>query len=320
MSHPLAVRSKEWTLADMPSQIGRVALVTGANSGLGLETSIGLAKAGATLVMACRNPAKADAALTQIRRMAPQASIDVMALDLADLASIRLFAAAFKTRYPRLDLLCNNAGVMALPYQKTRDGFEMQIGTNHLGPFALTALLLEALAAAPAARIVTVASVAHRATKGLDLDDLQWERSPYSRSEGYARSKLANLLFTFELNRRLKANHSSILALAAHPGYSATNIGGGAAGHNWFKQMAFRIGNWLLAQPADMGALPTLYAATMPDVQGGDYFGPSGWFEFRGSPVRVYGKPSAYDAKTAQRLWTISESLTQTQFLTEHTA
>lgn len=307
--------STHWTAANIPSQQDRIALVTGANSGLGLETTLGLARAGATLIMACRNPAKAQTALDQIRQQAPQVRIEALALDLADLASVRRFAEDFRSRYPRLDLLCNNAGVMALPFQKTRDGFEMQIGTNHLGPFVLTGLLLESLNASPAGRIVNVASVAHKATRGLNLNDLNWEHESYSKGEAYARSKLANLLFTFELNRRLRQHNSRITVAATHPGYAATNIGDGATAGNWLKAWAMKIGNALIAQPAPMGALPSLYAATMPDVASGDYYGPNGWFEFRGHPTQVTSKPTARDPQAAAALWTLSEELTGTRFL-----
>ena len=305
----------KWTAKDITPQTGKIAVVTGANSGLGLETTVGLAAAGATVVMACRNPSKAQAALDEVRRRAPQATLDVMALDLADLASIRRFASKFSAKYPRLDILCNNAGVMALPFQKTRDGFEMQIGTNHLGAFALTGLLMNSLEAAPAARIVNVASVAHKTTKGLDLDNLNWERGPYKKGDAYSKSKLANLLFTFELNRRLHQAGSNIVAAAAHPGYSSTNIGDGATRGNPLKALAMWLGNVLFAQSAAKGALPTLYAATMPDVQGGDYYGPHGFLEFFGHPVKTNGRPTARDPVVAAALWVLSEKLTDTRYL-----
>lgn len=307
--------AKKWTVQDIPSQVGKIALVTGANSGLGLETTVGLASAGATVIMACRNPAKAENALAEVRRRAPNAQVDVMQLDLADLSSVRRFASDFSAKYPRLDILCNNAGVMALPFQKTRDGFEMQIGTNHLGPFVLTGLLLDSLRAAPAARIVSVASVAHKTTKGLDLENLNWERGPYKKGDAYGKSKLANLLFTFELDQRLRKVNFPILAAAAHPGYSATSIGDGATQGSFFASLAMRLGNFLFAQSASKGALPTLYAATMPDVQSGDYIGPHGFLEFAGYPVKVGRRPTARDAQTAAALWALSETLTDTRYL-----
>jgi len=307
--------SNVWTVRDMPSLAGKIAVVTGASSGLGLETSAGLAIGGASVVMACRNPGKAQAALDEVRRRAPQASVEVMPLDLADLASIREFAAAFAKSYPRLDILCNNAGVMALPLQKTRDGFEMQIGTNHLGHFALTGLLLDALRAAPAARVVTVASVAHKTTPRLEVEDLNWERRPYRKGEAYAKSKLANLLYNFELGRRLEQTRAPITAVAAHPGYSDTNIVGGATEGSAFKRALARLGGKLIAQPAALGALPTLYAATMPTVGSGDYIGPDGPLEFRGYPKKVDCRPAARDPHTAARLWAVSEQLTGIRYL-----
>lgn len=306
--------SNRWTAKDIPPQTGKLALVTGANSGLGLETTAALATAGATVIMACRNPAKAQAALQHVLSRAPQAQVEVMQLDLADLSSIRRFAREMTLRYPRLDILCNNAGVMALPFQKTRDGFEMQIGTNHLGTFALTGLLMKVLNAAPSARIVTVASVAHKTTRGLDLDNLNWERGPYKKGDAYGKSKLANLLFTYELNRRLREQGSAVIAVAAHPGYSATNIGDGAAQGSYLKALAFRLGNFLFAQSAEKGALPTLYAATMPDVQGGDYIGPHGFLEFSGYPVKVSCRPTARDPQVSAGLWALSERLTDTKY------
>ncbi|MGH8461287.1 MAG: oxidoreductase [Stenotrophobium sp.] len=306
----------QWSTDNIPPQAGKMAIVTGANSGLGLETVAGLAGAGATVIMACRNPAKAQSALAEIRRRVPAAKAELMPLDLSDLASVHQFAQDYSRRFPRLDILCNNAGVMALPYQQTRDGFEMQIGTNHLGHFALTGLLLERLQAAPAARVVTVASIAHRGTRGLNLDDLHWQRESYKKNEGYARSKLANLLFSFELSRRLQAAHSTILAAAAHPGYAATNIVGAASEGSAIKRLLVNIGNAVLAQPASMGALPTLYAATMPDVSSGDYYGPSGLFEFRGYPKKVGSKHTAQDTAAAAKLWSLSEQMTGVRYLT----
>lgn len=305
----------QWLASDMPSLQGKISIVTGANSGLGLETTLGLAAAGATVVMACRNPAKAEPALAQLLQKLPQAQLQLMTLDLSDLASVRQFAAACAQRFSHIDLLCNNAGVMALPYQLTRDGFEMQIGTNHFGHFALTGLLLPQLKAAPAARIVTVASVAHRGTKGFDLDDPNWQRKPYRKNEAYARSKLANLLFTFELSRRLKASGSTVLAVAAHPGYSATGIVDAATAGSSIKRFLAQLGNALIAQPADRGALPTLYAASMADMQSGEYIGPHGLLQFRGWPTRVNSSAAARDIDAARGLWALSEQLTDVRYL-----
>ncbi|MFP5305026.1 MAG: oxidoreductase, partial [Gammaproteobacteria bacterium] len=281
--------AEKWTAADIPPQHGRRFVVTGANSGLGLDTCIALAAAGATVIMACRNPEKAAAAAAELRRRVPSAQPEPMALDLADLASVRSFAAELSARYDRLDVLINNAGVMAIPLQRTRDGFEMQIGTNHFGHFALTGLLFGLLQATAGARIVNVASLAHRWTRGLDLGDPGFERRRYNKWDAYGKSKLANLLFTFELDRRLRAAHSGVAAVAAHPGYAATNLQfvgpeqeGSALG-----RALMRFGNALFAQPASMGALPTLYAATAADVHGGDFIGPGGWQQMRGYPRKV---------------------------------
>ncbi|MDP3859098.1 MAG: oxidoreductase [Stagnimonas sp.] len=305
----------KWTLAQLPSLRGKTAIVTGANSGLGLETAVGLAAAGAQVVMACRSPERSAPALAELRRRVPGAEAELMTLDLGSLASVQAFATAFGAR--PLDLLVNNAGVMALPFQKTRDGFELQIGTNHLGHFALTGQLLPRLLATPAARVVTVASVAHRATKALDVEDLNWERRPYSKSDAYAKSKLANLLFMLELDRRLRLAGHGLISVGAHPGYSSTNIGlaGGEAPRHPLEKLAIRIGNALFAQSAARGALPTLRAAADPEVQGGEYYGPRGLFQFAGAPVRVNYHPRAGDPELARRLWARSEQLTGVHYL-----
>ncbi|TXI09858.1 MAG: SDR family NAD(P)-dependent oxidoreductase [Rhizobium sp.] len=307
----------KWTKQDIPSLKGKTAIVTGANSGLGLETSAELARAGATVIMACRDPRRAEGALAEVRSRAPKAKVSTMALDLADLKSIRAFAAAFKRKHKKLHILCNNAGVMHLPYQKTRDGFEMQMGTNHLGHFALTGLLFDLLDATPGARIVSVASVAHLFTRGLNLNDINWERRPYNKADAYGKSKLANLMFHYELTRRLKNAGSRAMSVAAHPGYSATNIGFGSKEKTpRLKRLAMNVGNRLIAQPAHMGALPTLYAATVQHVQPGDYIGPDGWFmQFRGYPKNVAARPAARDPRQAAALWALSEELTGVKFL-----
>jgi NAD(P)-dependent dehydrogenase (short-subunit alcohol dehydrogenase family) len=307
----------KWTAADMPSLKDKVAIVTGANSGLGLHTTIGLAKAGATVVMACRDAAKAATALAQVKDEAPGARVEVMPLDLADLASVRKFAAEFTARYPHLDLLCNNAGVMAVPYAKTKDGFEMQVGVNHFGHFALTGLLLDKLKATPGARVVNVASMAHKWTRGMDLDDPFFEHKPYKRWDAYGKSKLANLLFTFELDRRLKKAGVGVLAAAAHPGYSATNLGfvGPQLENSAVGKLGMQIGNALFAQPAAMGALPTLYAASMPEVAGGDYIGPDGLQQMRGYPTKVGCRKLAQDQDLQGKWWALSEKLTGVRYL-----
>lgn len=307
----------KWTTKDLPALEGRIAVVTGANSGLGLETAAGLAAAGATTVLACRDAAKAEAARQDLLRRLPGARLETLALDLADLSSVRACAAELAARHPHLDLLCNNAGVMALPLRRTREGFEMQVGTNHLGHFALTGLLLPLLAAAPAARVVSLGSLAHRAGAGLDLDDLNWQRRPYNRNQAYAHSKLANLLFHYELDRRLRAAGSKVAAVAAHPGYTSTNIGfaGPAMENSAWKAWVMRLGNAVLAQTSAQGALPTLRAAAAPDAQGGDYFGPDGLFQLRGFPVKVRSKAFARDPQAGRKLWELSQQLTGVSYL-----
>jgi NAD(P)-dependent dehydrogenase (short-subunit alcohol dehydrogenase family) len=306
-----------WTAADIPSQAGRIAVVTGANSGLGLETAAGLAGAGATVVMACRSRDKAQAALAELQARAPKAVLEVLSLDLADLDSVRAFAKAFAATYPRLDILCNNAGVMAVPLSRTRQGFEMQIGTNHLGHYALTGLLLDRLAAAPAARVVNLASLAHRWTPGLDLDDLNWERKTYRKWDAYGKSKLANLLFTFELDRRLRASGAAIIAAAAHPGYASTNLQfvGPQQENSALGRVAMQFSNAVFGQSAAKGALPALYACTAAEVSGSDYFGPDGFQQMHGHPRKVGCRAAARDPARAGRLWELSGQLTGVKYL-----
>jgi len=296
-----------WTAADMPDQSGRVAVVTGANSGLGLVTARELARVGATVVMACRSTARGDEAATSIHSAVPGAALEVEALDLADLESVRSFAGRMGEAHGRLDLLINNAGIMAAPRRLTKDGFESQIGTNHLGHFALTGLLLGGLERAAAPRVVTLSSQLHRRGT-MNFDDLQGERS-YSRWGAYGQTKLANLMFCFELQRRAVEAGSPLLSLAAHPGYSATNLQF-AAPDRFYEKAYMWIGNRLFAQSADMGALPTLYAATVPDLPGGTYIGPDGRGEQRGYPNVVSAARKAYEKSDWRRLWEISEELT----------
>ncbi|MGB1013096.1 MAG: oxidoreductase [Nannocystaceae bacterium] len=303
-----------WNLDNLPDLTGKVAVITGANSGLGLETTRGLARTGATIVMACRTEAKAHGARDAVLADVPKAVLEFMPLDLASLASIRSFAEAFASKYDQLDLLCNNAGVMALPRSLTADGFEMQIGTNHLGHFALTGLLLDRLKAAEGARIINVASLAHAYGK-IDFDDLMGERS-YSKWLRYCQSKLANLLFTFECHRRLTAANVAITCAASHPGYSATNLQtvGARIQGSKIKEKFMAMANSLLAQSAAKGALPSLYALTASDLQGGSYIGPDGLFEMHGNPKVVRAKRHARDADVAARLWDVSIELTGIDF------
>jgi len=297
----------KWTVKDIPDQSGRLAVVTGANSGLGLVAARELARAGATVVVACRNIGKGEQAADTIRSAVPGASVDVEQLDLADLASVRAFAARIAGQRDRVDLLINNAGVMAPPRRTTADGFESQLGTNHLGHFALTGLLLGTLLAAPRPRVVTLSSAAHMMGK-INFDDLQGERR-YQHWLAYGQSKLANLLFCFELQRRAVAAGTNLESMAAHPGYAATNLqsaGPGIAAERW----AMAVANRVVAQSADMGALPTLYAATVPDLPGGTFVGPDSWAGMRGHPHVVSAGKRAYDSGAARRLWVVSEQLT----------
>ncbi|MEU0024568.1 oxidoreductase [Streptomyces sp. NPDC006335] len=296
-----------WSAENIPDQGGRVAVVTGANSGIGYATARELARRGARVLLACRSEARGVQARDRMAGEVPGADVEFTRLDLGDLASVREFAAT----YPgdRLDLLVNNAGVMALPYGTTADGFETQFGTNHLGHFALTGLLLPTLLATPGARVVTVSSPMH-ALANIDIGDLNSERR-YRRWVAYARSKTANLLFVHELSRRLAAHGSDVIAAAAHPGYAATNLQ--AAGPKMAGRRAAErfmgIGNRFFAQSADAGALPTLYAATAPDVLPDSFTGPSlgGW---RGAPAPSWRAPWTRDDRVSQRLWTASEELT----------
>ena len=299
-----------WTSHHMPDLSGKTCIVTGGNSGLGYEAALQLAGKGARVVLACRNTEKARDAIEAITSAKPGASLEAMELDLASLTSVRGFAKNFLDTHGALDVLCNNAGVMALPHRRTPDGFEMQFGTNHLGHFALTGLLLERLLGTPGARVVTVSSTMHRTGK-IHFDDLQWERR-YSKWGAYGQAKLANLLFTYELQRKLDAKGASLITVACHPGYAATNLqatGPRMQGSKLMERMT-QVANRLFSQSAAMGALPTLYAATSPEVRGGDYIGPDGFMENRGHPKKVRSNARSRDQSAAARLWELSESLT----------
>ncbi|MHA0285349.1 SDR family NAD(P)-dependent oxidoreductase [Mycobacterium sp. C3-094] len=290
-----------WTEADIPDQTGRTAVITGANTGLGFETAKALAAKGATVVVAVRNTDKGKDAVRRIQQTAPESTVVLQQLDLSSLASVRAAADRLKSDHATIDLLINNAGVMYTPRQETADGFELQFGTNHLGHFALTGLLLDRVTAAPAGRIVTVSSIGHRIRASIHFDDLQLERR-YNRVVAYGQSKLANLLFTYELQRRLAAAGSPASALAAHPGGSNTDLGR----HLPLLDPVFRA----VSQSAATGALPTLRAATDPAARGGQYYGPSGPFELRGYPEVVDSSKQSKDVELQRRLWTVSEELT----------
>ncbi|MGW6332591.1 SDR family NAD(P)-dependent oxidoreductase [Nocardia rhamnosiphila] len=293
----------KWSTTDIPDQTGRTAIVTGANSGLGFETAAALAAEGARVVLAVRNLDKGKAAVDRIGAAIPGAHLELQQLDLGSLAGVRTAAAELKDAYPRIDLLINNAGVMYPPKEKTSDGFELQFGTNHLGHFALTGLLLDRLTAVPGSRVVTVSSIGHRIRAAIHFDDLNWDNG-YSRVGAYGQSKLANLLFTYELQRRLTATGQNTLAVAAHPGGANTELGR-------HLPTVLRVpGMKLLSQSAQMGALATLRAATDPEVRGGEYYGPSGPGGIQGHPVRVESSKQSHDTDLARRLWQVSEELT----------
>jgi len=299
----------KWTTADIPDQTGRVAVITGSNTGLGYETAAALAAKGAHVVMAVRNLDKGKDAATLIHRSTPNADVALQELDLTSLDSIRAAAEQLRATHDHIDLLINNAGVMYTPKSHTKDGFEMQFGTNHLGHFAFTGLLLDRLLPVAGSRIVTVSSVGHRILADIHFDDLQWERR-YNRVAAYGQAKLANLLFTYELQRRLASNGTTIAA-AAHPGGSNTELGR----HTptllrplvdlFFKQVA---------QDPAMGALPTLRAATDPAVLGGQYYGPDGLGQTRGYPKIVGSSKKSHDGERQRRLWAVSEELTGVTF------
>jgi len=302
--------AERWTSEHIDDQSGRVAVVTGANSGLGLVTARELARHGASVVLACRNVDKGAAAQAQIEHEVPGARLELAALDLGRLDSVREFAERFAQGHDALDLLINNAGVMAPPRRETADGFELQFGTNVLGHFALTGRLLALMQGREDARVVTLSSNAHRMGK-INFDDLQSERR-YWRWGAYGQSKLADLMLALELDRRLRAAGSSVKSLAAHPGYAATNLQTAAA--PWLDRMVMVATNALVAQSADMGALPTLYAATEPGLAGGIYVGPDGIGEFRGHPRVVSPSRAARDEQVAVRLWDVAEELTGVSF------
>lgn len=298
-----------WTLNQAPSQAGRIAIVTGANSGLGYETASALVAKGCTVVLACRSLDKAQTAQAKLLAGYPQAEIECQALDLGSLASVRAFAAAYAQSHPRLDLLINNAGIMMPPYALTEDGFESQLGANYLGHFALTGLLLPLLVKTPNARIVSLSSLAHT-WSGIRFDDLHFKHG-YDKRQAYGQSKLACLMFAYELQRRLTKAGYGTLSVAAHPGISATNL---------FQHLPKIVQvlsplTALVFQSAQGGAQPTLYAALGDDIRGGDYCGPSSMGEMRGNPVKVGSNRRSRDPAAAARLWTASEEATGVRFL-----
>lgn len=292
-----------WTAENIPDLTGKVAIVTGANSGIGYETARALAGKRAIVILACRNREKGELAVRQICQEHPQSKIELRQLDLSDLASVQCFADEFTSRYARLDILINNAGIMAPPFGRTIDGFEIQFGTNHLGHFVLTGLLLNLITGTPKSRVVIVSSSMHLFGK-MDFDNLNGEKH-YHRQGAYAQSKLANLLFAYELQRRFDAAKVDAISVAAHPGWTETNLQ-----VHW---RALWMVNSLAGQKPQMGALPTLYAATASAVRGGEYYGPRG-LQVWGYPTRVRSNHRSYDIAAAARLWAVSEELTGVRY------
>jgi NAD(P)-dependent dehydrogenase (short-subunit alcohol dehydrogenase family) len=303
----------KWTAADVGDQHGRIAVITGATSGLGLQTALVLAAHGARVVVAARDPAKTAKAVAEIRAAADGALAESTELDLASLESVRKAAADLSARFPRLDLLINNAGLMMPPYGLTADGFELQFGTNHLGHFALTGLLLPSLLAVPGSRVVTLSSNGHR-TGRMDFDNLMSNRR-YNKMSAYGRSKLANLMFTYELQRRLSAAHARTIAVAAHPGNARTELTRhmSALVNGAMSTRFAAVTSWGV-QDAAMGALPVLRAATDPDAIGGTYYGPDGFLQLTGYPAVVRSSTRSHNAEVQRRLWAESERLTQVSY------
>lgn len=289
-----------WIAKNIPDQSGKIVIITGANSGIGYETARTLAHKGATVIMACRNLENGDLALKRIQCEHPQGEVILKQLDLADLSSVKQFAENFMEVYDRLDILINNAGVMATPYERTVDGFELQFGTNHLGHFLLTGLLIDILKRTRDSRVITVSSYAHFFGR-INFADLNGAKF-YQKWLAYGQSKLANVLFGYELQRRTARNGKNPISIVAHPGYAATNL----QHTSWL----FSRLNPIMAQSQEMGALPTLYAATSPEIRGGEYIGPDGFFGQHGYPHKTNSSSRSWDKETAQRLWEVSEELT----------
>ncbi len=314
--------SNSWSPEQIPDQSGRTAIVTGANSGIGLVTALELARHGATVVVACRDTSKGDAAVAQMRSdlgaQGEAAAFHVRPLDLASLDSVRSFASDATSAFPEgIDLLINNAGVMAPPRKETADGFELQIGTNHLGHFALTGLLFDELRKKPGSRVVTVSSNAHKMGK-MNFEDLQSEHS-YKRWNAYGQSKLANLIFALDLQKRIDEAGLEMKSMAAHPGFAATNLGSAGTGTgngivNLLTTPILKVSHAVFAQDSEHGALPTLYAAVVPDLAGGSYIGPDGIGEHRGSPTIVAPRKVAHNQEVAQKLWDASVELTGVEY------
>ena len=304
--------NKNWTTDDMPDLTGNVIIVTGSNSGIGFEAAKEFARKGAQTILACRSMDKAKGALAQILAAVPNAPAEIMHLDLASQASVHQFVSEFKKKHAKLDVLVNNAGIMMVPYSTTEDGFESQFGTNHLGHFALTGLLIDSLLKTSGSRVVNISSFAHR-IGSMDFTNLMYEGgNGYSSTRAYGRSKLANLLFTYELQRRFEAIGADAIAVSAHPGSSHTNLTSHIE-NKWYSKLL----NTLLepmAQSAAMGALPTIRAAVDPNVKGGQYYGPDGFMEQRGYPAVETSNRASHEATDARQLWQVSKQLTGVRY------
>lgn len=311
--HKTIIMSKEnWTTSDMPDLTGKTIIVTGGNSGLGFESVKAFAQKGAEVVLTSRSVEKGEKAKAEILKVNSKASVELELLDMADLESIKNFSERIHQKYSQLDVLLNNAGIMMTPYFKTKDGFEGQIGTNHLGHFALTGLLLDLIKNTTGSRVVTVSSSAHKQGK-MDFDNFLFENGKgYSPMKAYGRSKLANLLFTYELQRFFESNNINSISVAAHPGVSQTNLARHLEDKLFFKILypVFKI----MTQDAEKGALPQIRASVAPDVKGGEYYGPSGFYEMKGSPERVESNAASHNHKDAKKLWELSEKLTGVTF------
>lgn len=304
---------EKWTIKNMPDLSGKVIVVTGANSGIGFESAKEFARKGAEVILACRSMEKGEGAASTIRAEIPDAKLKPMVLDLSSLKSVRAFADEFNAACTRLDILLNNAGIMMVPYNKTEDGFERQLGINHLGHFALTGLLINVLLNTPNARVVNVSSNAHRFGE-LDFDNLMLENSEaYTPMKSYGNSKLANLLFTYEMQRFLDTKQANMISVAAHPGISTTNLANHLA-HPLLMKLVMPLFGWMM-QSAAMGALPSIRAAVDPDVFGGQYFGPDGRKEQKGYPIVVPSNEASQNREDARRLWEVSEELTGVRYL-----
>ncbi len=299
------MKQKKWDIDNISDQSGRTIIVTGSSSGIGLETARVLALKNGEVIIAVRNPEKGNKAAEKILTEKKDAKVNVMIIDLSDLNSVKEFADTFRKEHKKLDILINNAGVMVPPYSKTKDGFELQMGTNHLGHFALTGRLLDILTETKGSRIVNVSSMAHK-TGNIDFDDLNWESRKYKPWKAYGDSKIANLYFTLELAGKLEEKGTDTIVTSAHPGWTATDLQRHASGANFL--------NRFLAQSIDMGALPTLYGAVGEKVVNGDFFGPSGFMEMKGYPKKVYPNKKAQKKAISEKLWEISEDVTGVVF------